>query len=615
LNTGFLLVQLLTGLASASSLFLVASGLTVIFGVTRVVNFAHGSLYMLGAYLGWTILRALPRDPAWFAGGVMLAGLATAAIGVLIETTLLRRIYKAPELLQLLATFGVVLVVQDLVLKLWGPDDLTLSRPPWLRSFVAIEGERIPLFDIVMIGIGPLMLLALWLLFTRTRWGTLVRAATQDREMVAALGVDQRLLFTAVFALGAGLAGIAGALALPDGSANGQMDLSVITDAFVVVVVGGLGSLPGAYLASLLIGLLQAFGIVLLPKVTLVLVFVVMAVVLVLRPNGLLGRQLAAPRNEADTLTLIRPAVPALRCLGLAALLLAVAAPLVAGPFLLSVLTEMLIAMLFAASLHVMMGPGGMASFGHAAWFGLGAYGAAFAVKALALPMPAALVLAPVGAAVAALLFGGFVVRLSGVYLAMLTLAFAQIVWAVMFQSVSLTGGDNGILGIWPYGWASDPRVFYWLVLAICAAGVMLLRRALYAPFGYALRATRDSALRAEAIGLHAGGLRLAALVLAGAASGLAGGLTAFSKGSVFPTYISIGRSVDALLMVLLGGVQSMAGPVVGALAYTGLFDMLLLVTDLWRLVLGLAIIALVLLFPQGIAGTTYRLWLRGREA
>lgn len=612
---GFILVQFLTGLASASSLFLVAAGLTVIFGVTRVVNFAHGSLYMLGAYLGWTILSAMPRDPAWFACGVVLAGLATAAIGVLIETTLLRRIYKAPELLQLLATFGVVLVVQDLVLKLWGPDDLTLSRPPWMRGFVAIAGERVPFYDLLMIGIGPLVLLALWLLFTRTRWGTLVRAATQDREMVAALGVDQRLLFTAVFALGAGLAGIGGALALPDGSANGQMDLSAITDAFVVVVVGGLGSLPGAYLASLLIALLQAFGIVLLPKITLVLVFVVMAVVLVLRPNGLLGRPLTAARGEAATLTLIRSAVPALRWLGLAALLLAAAAPLFVGPFLLSVMTEMLIAMLFAASLHVMMGPGGMASFGHAAWFGLGAYGAAFAVKGLALSMPAALLVAPFGAALAALVFGGFVVRLSGVYLAMLTLAFAQIVWAVMFQTVSITGGDNGILGVWPDAWASDPRIYYWLTLVICSAGVLLLRRALYAPFGYALRATRDSSLRAEAIGLHPGTLRLAALVLAGAAAGLAGGLTAFSKGSVFPTYISIGRSVDALLMVLLGGVQSMAGPVVGALAYTGLFDILLRFTDLWRLVLGLSIIALVLVFPQGIAGTTHRLWLRGREA
>jgi branched-chain amino acid transport system permease protein len=609
------LVQALSGLASASSLFLVAAGLTVIFGVTRVVNFAHGSLFMLGAYIGWTILSHLPRDPAWFAAGTILTGLALAIIGAAMETTLLRRIYKAPELLQLLATFGVVLVVQDLTLMVWGPDDLTLARPRWLRAFVEIAGQRVPFYDLLMIAIGPIILAALHLLFTRTRWGTLVRAATQDREMVAALGVDQRLLFTLVFALGAGLAGLAGALSLPDGSANLQLDLATITDAFVVVVVGGLGSLPGAYLASLLIALLQAFGILVLPQATLVLTFVIMAVVLILRPNGLLGRPLTATRTEAATLTLIRPAAPILRALAAATLVLAILAPLLAGPFLLSVLTEMLIAMLFAASLHAMMGPGGMPSFGHAAFFGLGAYAAAFTVKALTLSMPLALVLAPIGAAIAALIFGGFVVRLSGVYLAMLTLAFAQIVWAVMFQAVSITGGDNGILGVWPAPWAAAPSTFYWLTLAICTAGTLLLRRTLYAPFGYALRAIRDSPLRAEAIGLHPAAIRLAAMTLSGAAAGLAGGLTAFSKGSVFPTYISIGRSVDALLMVLLGGVQTMTGPIVGALVYTGLFDLLLRFTNLWRLVLGLAIIALVLLFPQGIAGTTNRLWLRSREA
>jgi branched-chain amino acid transport system permease protein len=529
LNAGFLVGQLLTGLASASSLFLVASGLTVIFGVTRVVNFAHGSLYMLGAYLGWTILSALPRDPAWFALGVILVGAVTAALGVAMEMALMRRLYKAPELLQLLATFGVVLVVQDAVLRLWGPDDLTLSRPRWMRGFVAILDQRVPLYDLLMIGIGPVMLLGLWLLFTRTRWGMLVRAATQDREMVAALGVNQRWLFTGVFALGAGLAGIGGALSLPSGSANGQIDLTIITDAFVVVVVGGLGSLPGAFLASLVIGVLQAVGIVFVPKITLVLIFAVMAAVLVARPNGLLGRPLAPQRGEVQGLAIIRPAVPALRWLGALALVLAACAPLLAGPFLLSVLTEMLIAMLFAASLHAMMGPGGMASFGHAAWFGLGAYGAALAVKSLGLPMLGGLALAPVCAGLVALLFGGFVVRLSGVYLAMLTLAFAQIVWAITFQMVGVTGGDNGILGVWPDAWAADPRAFYWLTLAICATGVLGLRRILSAPFGYALRASRDAPARAEAIGLNPRALRLAAVVLAGAAAGLAGGLAAFS--------------------------------------------------------------------------------------
>ena len=599
----FLLIQLLTGLASASSLFLVAAGLTVIFGVTRVVNFAHGSLTMLGAYIGWSILTRLPRDPAWFIAGILLTGLATALIGLLLEFSLLRRIYRAPELLQLLATFGAVLMFQDITLAAWGPNDLALPRPPWLRAFVTVAGERVPLYDLILIAVGPMVLGVLWLLFKRTRWGTLVRAATQDRDMVAALGVDQRRLFSTVFALGAGLAGIGGALTLPDASANPQIDLNTITEAFVVVVVGGLGSLAGAYLASLLIAVLQAFGIVLLPKITLILVFAVMAVVLVIRPNGLLGRPQALAHGETSGFALIRPAAGPLRLLALFALLAAIAAPLLLGPFLLSVLTEMIIAVLFAASLHVLMGPGGMASFGHAAWFGIGAYAAAYAARGLLAPMPVGLLLAPLLAGIAAAAFGWFVVRLSGVYLAMLTLAFAQIVWALMFQSVELTGGDNGVLGVWPAAWAADPHVFYWLTLALCVGATLLLRRALFAPFGYALRGARDSRLRAEAIGLDTTRVRLAAFIIAGAAAGLAGGLTAYSKGSVFPSYISIGRSVDALLMVLLGGVQTMAGPIVGALAYTGLSDALLRATDLWRLFLGAAIILLVVAFPQGIAG------------
>ncbi len=601
-----LLVHALTGLAGASKLFLVASGLTVIFGVTRVVNFAHGSLAMLGAYLGWTLLTRLPRDPAWFTAGVLGTAAGLAAFGALLEMGLLRRLYRSPELFQLLATFGVVLVVQDAALAVWGPDDLVISRPPWLRAFVRIAGERFPVYDLVLIAIGPAVLAVLWLLFHRTRWGRLVRAATWDREMVAALGVDQRVLFTSVFALGAGLAGLAGALGLPDGSANLGIDLSVVTDAFVVVVIGGLGSITGAYLASLLIGLLQAFGVVLIPKATLVLVFAVMAAVLVLRPNGLLGRA-AGPTALAGTAVLVRPPTRGV-LLGWGLLLLAaVAAPLVAGPYALSILTEAAVAVLFAASLHFVMGPGGMASFGHAAWFGIGAYAAGLSVQWLGAPMPAALLLAPLVAGGAAALFGAFVVRLSGVYLAMLTLAFAQIVWAAAFQWVSVTGGDNGILGIWPPAWASGPAAVYLLALTLCAGGTFVLQRVLYSPFGYALRASRDSPLRAEAIGLDTQRIRLAAFVLAGASAGLAGGVFTFAKGSVFPGFVSIPRSMDALVMVLLGGVQTMAGPVVGALAYTGLYDGLLRATAYWRLVLGLAIVLLVLAFPEGIAGALQR--------
>jgi len=586
----------------------VASGLTVIFGVTRIVNFAHGSLYMLGAYLAWTLVTALPRGHLGFWGGVLLAALIVGAIGVLIEVLVLRRIYKAPELFQLLATFGVVLIVQDVALMIWGPQDLLGPRAPGLRGAVEILGVRFPLYELFLIAVGPVVLGLLWLLFHRTRWGTTVRAATADREMVGALGVNQRLLFTTVFFLGSVLAGLGGALQLPRESVNLHMDLAIIAEAFVVVVIGGLGSLPGAFLAALLLGQLQAFGILIFPKITLVLAFLVMAVVLVVRPHGLLGR----PPASAHAAHVIEPPYPPpsalLRNLGLAVLGLALVVPPFMGEFALIVFTEIAIMMLFAASLHFIMGPGGMASFGHAAYFGLGAYGAALLTKHFAAPMELGLFAAPLLAGFAGVVFGWFCVRLSGVYAAMLTLAFAQITWSTAFQWVEVTGGDNGILGVWPSAWAQPKIVYYYLALGLCVGVTLLLRRAIFAPFGYAMRAGRDSPLRAEAIGMDGFRIRWVAFIFAAIAAGVAGGLFAYAKGSVFPTYMAIPRSVDALLMVLLGGVQTVSGPIVGALAYTWIHEQLMRGFDLWRLLLGSVIVALVLFFPQGLAGAAQRL-------
>src|SRR4051794_40329860 len=191
----FYVVQFLTGLASACSLFLVASGLSIIFGVTRIVNFAHGAFYMLGAYVAFTAIDRLgPLVGFWPAA--LLACLAVAAIGALVEVLLLRRIYDAPELFQLLATFGVTLAVEDIVLLIWGPTDLLGPRAPGFRGAVSILGRPFPAYDLLLIGLAPLVLIALWVLFRRTRWGVLVRAATQDREMTAALGVNQQMLFT-----------------------------------------------------------------------------------------------------------------------------------------------------------------------------------------------------------------------------------------------------------------------------------------------------------------------------------------------------------------------------------------------------------------------------------
>ncbi|RFB70895.1 MULTISPECIES: ABC transporter permease [unclassified Herbaspirillum] len=615
-----LAVQLINGLADASAMFLVAAGLSLIFGVTRIVNFAHGSFYMLGVFIAYTLVSLIGASGVGFWSAVLLSACAVALLGALVEITILRRIYRAPELFQLLATFALVLVLKDAALYLWGPEDLFGPRAPGLAGSVEFLGRRLPQYDLVLIVIGPVVLGLLWLLLNRTRWGTLIRAATQDREMAGALGINQSWLFTGVFALGCFLAGLGGALQGPRIPATLALDLETIGNAFVVVVVGGMGSIGGAFLAALLIAeikaLCVAFGqvsivgvVVSLSKLTLVAEFLVMALILVLRPWGLLGKPQVANRVAGPPEAPLRPANAMQRRLGLAGLVLLLAAPLLAGsfPYLSVLLVEIFIAVLFAASLHFIMGPGGMHSFGHAAYFGLGAYAAALVLTGLHLPMEVALIAGPLAGAVGALLFGWFCVRLSGVYLAMLTLAFAQIVWAIVFQWDEVTGGSNGLVGIWPSAWAASPTAFYYLALAFSVAGVLLLRRVLFAPFGYAMRAGRDSPLRAEAIGINAKRVQWMAFIVAGLFCGMAGALFAFSKGSISPEAISVSRSVDGLVMVMLGGIQTLFGPVAGAAVFTWLQDVIARETDYWRALLGAVILALVLLFPAGIAGVSNR--------
>jgi len=623
--SGFI-VQLLNGLAGASSLFFVAAGLSLIFGVTRIVNFAHGSFFMVGIYIAYTLVERLGSGLGFWPA-LLLAAVAVGILGALIEVLLLRRIYKAPELFQLLATFALVLVIKDAVLYLWGPDELLGPRAPGLSGSLMILGRQFPTYDLFLIVVGPVVLGLVWLLLTRTRFGTLVRAATQDREMVSALGVNQAWLFTAVFALGALLAGLGGALQLPREPATLEMDLNTIGSAFVVVVVGGMGSIPGAYAAALLLaeikaiciwlGVVEIFGVnVSFSKLTLVVDFIVMAVVLVWRPWGLFGKPQAPSRYVGMQEEPLRRAgktyLIAAALLGL--LLVALPVLTAASPYTTVLLIDLLIAALFAASLHFIMGPAGMHSFGHAAYFGLGAYGAALLVRSSGLPMELALIVAPLVAAIGAFVFGWFAVRLSGVYLAMLTLAFAQITWAITYQWDSLTGGSNGLTGVWPSEWLSDKRAYYWLTLLLVGAAILWLRRVLFSPFGYAMRAGRDSALRADAIGIDVKRIQWTAFVIAGAVAGLAGSLYAFSKGSISPESMSVGKSVDGLVMVLLGGVQTLAGPVVGAVVFTWLHDTVARNTDYWRAMLGAIILLLVLLFPQGVAGFAKQVFDRVRR-
>lgn len=600
----FYIVQFLTGLASAASLFLVASGLSIIFGVTRIVNFAHGAFYMLGAYVAFTLTERF-SGATGFWGGIIAASLIVAVIGAGVEMVLLRRIYHVPELFQLLATFGLTLMVEDLVVLIWGPSDLLGRRAPGFRGAVDFFGQNIPSYDLFLIVLGPMVLLLLWLLFQRTRWGVLVRAATQDRDMVAALGVNQKWLFTSVFALGVFLAALGGALQIPRDAVNHAMDLRIIVDVFVVVVIGGLGSIVGAFVAAVLVSELNAFGILIFPKISIVLVFLVMAVVLIVRPWGLFGKEEAAARRTPGlTVNPWRPLTSSERGAATVALVLAAALPLIGGNYALTVASEIAIFVILAASLQFLMSVGGLASFGHAAYFGLGAYGVAFLAKLAGLPMIMSLLLGPLLGLVGAVVFGFFAVQLSGVYFAMLTLAFAQIVWSIAFQWVELTGGDNGILGVWPERWAASPSHFYWLSIAVTALAVAALRIAVFSPFGFALRATRDSPLRGEAIGIDGKRIQWTAFVIAGTVAGIAGALFAYLKGSVFPDSLGISLSVDALVMVLLGGVETVSGAIVGAIVYKALSIWLVSQTDWSKLELGGFIVLIVVVFPKGIVGT-----------
>ena len=627
MNLNAFVFQAINGLSAASGLFLVAVGLSLIFGVTRIVNIAHGSLYMLGTYIAYSLATKI-GGALGFWGGIVLTAILVGILGAVIEVLLLRRIYRAPELFQLLATFALVLVFNDAALWIWGPEDLLCPRAPGLTGSIELLGRRLPTYDIFLIVVGPAVLLLLHMALSKTRFGRLMRAATQDREMVGALGVNQAMLFTGVFALGAMLAGLGGALQIAREPATLTTDLNVIGDAFVVVVVGGMGSISGAYVAAVLIAEVKALCIALgivdfgfftlnFSKMTLVAEFLVMAIVLIVRPYGLLGREQGVVRSVAEPEEPLRPSTTAAKIGSLVVLFVLICMPLIAqnSPYTLVLGIDVLIAILFAASLHFIMGPGGMHSFGHAAYFGLGAYGAALLVKWFAAPMGIALLSAPLVALAGALLFGWFAVRLSGVYLAMLTLAFAQIVWAAIFQWETLTGGSNGVLGVWPSAPFESRPAFYYLTLALAALGVFLIRRFLFAPFGYAMRSGRDSPLRAEAIGLDVKRIHWLAFAIAGCICGVAGGLFAFAKGSISPETIAVGRSIDGLVMVLLGGLQTLSGPVVGASVFAILQDSVMRSTEYWRALLGGVILLLVLAFPAGIVGGLSKLFARRKVA
>ena len=297
LEPSFLVGQALSGLTAAMFLFIVASGLSLVFGVLRVLNFAHGSFYMLGAYLSWQVTQWIAHWIGPATGSFWLAALGAAAgvalLGGVIERLLLRHLYGKEDLYQLLLTYALVLILGDAARILWGTQQLAMPRPAGLNGSFEIAGAVVPHYNFFIIVLGPLLAAGCWLLLSRTGTGRLIRAAAYDREMLAALGANVGRLYTLMFMAGAFLAGLGGALVTPVRSIVPGMDVDIIVEAFIVVVIGGLGSFWGTFLGALIFGQVLAFGILILPGFSIFAVFALMALVLIVRPAGLLGRPLS----------------------------------------------------------------------------------------------------------------------------------------------------------------------------------------------------------------------------------------------------------------------------------------------------------------------------------
>lgn len=280
------IIQILNGISYGLLLFLLAAGLSLIFGLMGVVNLAHGSYYMFGAYLGLTLFRSTGSFLLALAG----AASAMAAVGFIMERCFIQRLYKN-ELDQVLLTFGFAYIFMDIAKWLWGGVPRALPKPPWLEGSAVILGEYFPVYRIALIFIGLLMALVLWYLLEKTRTGMIIRAGVDDKEMVDGLGININLYFACIFALGAFLAALGGMIGGPITGAYPGLDFQILVLALAVVVVGGLGTLKGAFLGSMIIGFIETFGKAFFPNFSMLTIYIAMALILIFKPKGLLGRE------------------------------------------------------------------------------------------------------------------------------------------------------------------------------------------------------------------------------------------------------------------------------------------------------------------------------------
>lgn len=607
-------LYLVNGLAYGNLLFLMAAGFTLIFGVLRVINMAHGSLYLLGAHVAITVAQSGFGIWAAIAAGALVA----AIVGAAAERLLLYRL-QGDYLAQVLVTIGVFMIVGDLALLVWGGTPRVFALPPELSYSVPIGNLRYPADRLILLLIGPALALALWYMIERTRFGATVRASVDDEEIAQAIGVSVPKLRVLVFASGSLLAGLSGALGSTFIGAKPGVDLEVILLALVIVVIGGPGSLVGSYIAALLIGVLDSVGKSLFPEASLFLLFAPMLLVLILRPNGLFGRPSTAGgvRPEFAPITLRVPDLffivfeglqKSLRNIpfGYWAVLAAsvfAALPFVSSEYTLGIVSLALIWGIFAIGLNIMLGFGGMPSLGHALFFGIGAYVTAWS-GLMGWSGYAGLVVSLAMGSLAAAVLAAVAMRTRQAQFLLVTLALAQVIWGVVFKWRSVTGGDDGLIHTQQlhlfkslgHGTATYLNVLlifavaglaYWLF-----ANSRLCRR---------VKGIRDNEMRMRTLGYNTGAISFVTYISSGAFGGLAGGVYAIYSGFVAPDLFGVYTSAKVLLMIILGVAGTFAAPFVGAFALIGLEEVLSGLTARWHTVLGCVYILVAMFMFGGI--------------
>jgi branched-chain amino acid transport system permease protein len=596
--------QLLNGLVYGMLLFLTAAGLSLIFGLMNVVSLAHGSFFMLGAYIALSVTRQTQNF--WLA--LLIAPALTVAIGLVMERVFMRPLYRRGHLDQVLLTFGFTFVFFDAVRWIWGSDIRKLAAPEALQGSIEIAGGMFSTYRLFLLALGAGLALVLWLVMERSRLGAMVRAGVDDSAMAAGLGANIPALFTGVFGAGVALAALGGVAAGPVLGLYPGMDGDILIPSFIVIVIGGMGSLRGAFVGSLLVGVADAFGKAYVPALSMFLIYLLMAFFLLVRPQGLFGiKGGVAPAGMvvATGAAFNRPQLA--RWLSLAALVVLAVFPFFVADYHRTLVSEIFVFAIFAMSLDLILGYTGLPSFGHAGFFGLGAYVVIVLGSLFGLNGWLGLLVAIPITALAAVIIGFFCVRTSGITFLMLTLAFSQLLYSIAFKWRDVTGGSDGI-GIAGrptlFGWSlDDPLALYYMTFFFFVVCYLGLRRLIASPLGHSFVGVRENESRMRAIGYATGEYKLLAFTIGGTLAGFSGGLYALFNGFVSPEALHWSASGDVLIMAMLGGAGTLVGPVIGAAVFLLMKNLVSSWNDHWMMIIGVVFIACVMFFPGGIWG------------